>query len=552
MKRLLPVFLLLALAACAAPASAAPLFHSANVTEVTSLPEAAGAASARFSPDGKTMYVSTWKGLHIYDITKPDDPRRIGVLPLPHFENEDVEAGDGVVIITNDPSEGMGLIYIVDVRDPATPTIRAIIRNGDIVGASDAVLGDTTSNTGHIANCLQGCKWLWTTGTSEGISIFDLRDLDHPKFVKQMAMPKGKGKDSPGFTHDVFVDRSGIAWVTGQDGTFGFDSSDPTNPKLVYRSDENVTNSGNDGPSSPDTANSYPLDFLHHNSIRTDIQLAPKTVEQQEAARQAPAAASSSAPATQPAAPAARRGPTRAQLLAKMKRSIKACRSKHGKRARAACEKRARAAFRKADARRRAARTRFVGRAGARTTLGGLGDVMAITEEDYARPGCNGQGSIQTWQILPGEHNSDGSTKLKMLDMWTTELNELDQQTGRSPGTVLCSAHWFDEDRGLLAQGWYDQGVRFMDISNPRDIRQVGYWVTTGTFWGAYYAPTDPTRQTVYALDIQNGIDVLHIDRGKSASTMRSVRAPIASSWLKPGARKLRASPTWGFACPLL
>jgi hypothetical protein len=479
------------------------------------------------------------------------------VLPLPHFENEDVEAGDGVVIITNDPSEGMGLIYVIDVKNPATPTIRSIIRNGDIVGASDAVLGDTTSNTGHIANCLQGCKWLWTTGTSEGISIFDLRDLDNPKFVKQMTMPKGKGKDSPGFTHDVFLDRSGVAWITGQDGTFGYDTANPADPKLLFRSDENVTNSGNDGPASPDTANSYPLDFLHHNSIRTDIQLAPRPVTEgatPQAAPGAPAGAPSSAPA-KPSAPA-RRSPTRKQLLAKMRRSIRACHKKHGKRARARCEKRARAAFRRADTRRRAelrARTRYVGRAGSRTTLGGLGDIMAVTEEDYTRPGCNGQGSIQTWQITPGEHNSDGSTKLRLLDMWTTELNELDQQTGRSPGTVLCSAHWFDEDRGLLAQGWYDQGVRFMDINNPRDIRQVGYWVTTGTFWGAYYAPTDPKRETVYALDIQNGIDVLHIDRSKPAGAMRSVRAPIASAWTKStGTPKFRASSRWGFACPRL
>ena len=156
------------------------------------------------------------------------------------------------------------------------------------------------------------------------------------------------------------------------------------------------------------------------------------------------------------------------------------------------------------------------------------------------------------WQIRPGETNSDGSTKLQLLDMWTTELNELSTQTGRSPQTVMCSAHWFDEDRGLLAQGWYDQGVRFMDISNPRDIRQVGYWVTSGMFWGAYYAPTDPKREIVYALDIENGIDVLRIDRSKPAAKMRTLRARIPAEWTGAGARKLQASPTWGFACPLL
>jgi hypothetical protein len=545
MTRLLPVLLLLVLAAFAAPANAAPMFHSDNVTQLTSLPEAAGAASARFSPDGKTMYVSTWKGLHVYDITKPDDPQRVGYLPLPHFENEDVEAGDGVVIISNDPSEGLGMIYVIDVRDPSMPTVRSTIRNGDIAGLTNEFgVDDTKSNTGHIANCLQGCRWLWTTGTEEGISIFDLRDLDNPKFVKQMAMPKGKASGQPGFTHDVFVDRSGIAWITGRDGTFGYDAADPANPHLLYRSDENVTNSGNDGPSSPDTANSYPLDFLHHNSIRTDIQLAPRTVEE---------SAPNAAPPAAAPAPAARRSPTRTQLLATMKRAVAKCRKQRGKRAKAACEKRARAAFRRADARRRAeVRTRYVGRAGSRTTLGGLGDIMAVTEEDYTRPGCNGQGSLQTWQIMPGERNSDGSTKLRLLDMWTTELNELTTQTGRSPQTVMCSAHWFDEDRGLLAQGWYDQGVRFMDISNPRDIRQVGYWVTSGMFWGAYYAPTDPKREIVYGLDIENGIDVLRIDRSKPAGRMRTLRARIPAAWKTPGTRTLRASPKWGFACPLL
>src|SRR5689334_13413645 len=94
--------LALALAAAlvaAAPASAAPT-HSANVSLVNVLPEAVGAASAHFSADGHVMYVSTWKGLHVYDVSDPQAPKRLGFLPLPHFENEDVDAGPGVVIIT--------------------------------------------------------------------------------------------------------------------------------------------------------------------------------------------------------------------------------------------------------------------------------------------------------------------------------------------------------------------------------------------------------------------------------------------------------------------
>jgi hypothetical protein len=321
-----------------------------------------------------------------------------------------------------------------------------------------------------------------------------------------------------GFTHDVYVDRASIGWVTGEDGTFGFDGSDPAHPRLVYRSDEAVKNSGHSGPDSPDTAQTYPLDFLHHNSIRTSIQLAPLPVAQSQPA----------APVHAPTKPAAKKPAQKAKKKHKASKHKQKATKKH-----------------KAKQKKRKTKTR---RHRTRTTLGGLGDVMAITEEDYTRPTCNGQGSLQTWQITD-ERNSDGTIKLKLLDMWTTELDELSRLEGRSPATALCSAHWFDEDGGLLAQGWYDQGVRFLDISSPKDIRQVGYWATTGTFWAAYFAPTDPKRETVYGLDVTGGIDVLHIDR---STHMRAVRAPVAQRWLKPAASLRVPSPKWGYVCPLL
>jgi len=171
----------------------------------------------------------------------------------------------------------------------------------------------------------------------------------------------------------------------------------------------------------------------------------------------------------------------------------------------------------------------------------GEGNVLAITEEDYAKPTCEGQGSIQTWRITD-EVLPDGSLKLELLDMWTTELNELLNQTGRSPATVNCSAHWFDEHDGLLAQGWYDQGVRFLDITNPRDITQVAYYATTGTFWAAYFAPGDPS--IVYGLDVTSGIDVLRL-----GSTSSARRAPAS---LPRGVAFGTPSSRWGFACPLV
>jgi hypothetical protein len=121
--------------------------------------------------------------------------------------------------------------------------------------------------------------------------------------------------------------------------------------------------------------------------------------------------------------------------------------------------------------------------------------------------------------------------------------------TGGSPATGNCSAHWFDVDGSLLAQGWYDQGVRFTDISNPRDIQQVGYYVTQGTFWAAYFAPGDPDRETVYALDTASGLDVLHIERPDTG--MKPRKKSASQSELGAGTAWGTPNPRWGFACPL-
>jgi hypothetical protein len=437
-----------ALALTAAPASAQ--LKSDNVELLGKVPDSAGAIGARFSPDGRTMYVTGATGLQIYDVTQAAAPRKLSQLALPHLENEDVDVGPGVVVISNDPSfTGVGALYLIDVSNPSRPYLRSTLTT------NVPLLGTNNSDNGHIASCIHNCAFLYTTGTAEGLTVYDIRDLDNPRYVKAITMPAGGG-----FTHDVHVDATGIAWVSGEDGTFGFDVADPLNPVLRYRSDETITNTGGGLPGQD---GSGPLDFLHHNMLRTSINVSD------------------------------------------------------------------------------------TGRV-SQAKVPGTGNVLAVTEEDYAKPTCEGQGSLQTWRIT-SQRNSDGSIKLELLDLWTTELNELANATGRSPATANCSAHWFDEDRGLIAQGWYDQGVRFIDASQPRDLKQVGYWTTTGTFWAAYYAPTDPSRQTVYALDITSGLDVLRIDRPNATKERRK---PAKESELGT-TNQPAGTPheTFGYACPL-
>jgi hypothetical protein len=44
-----------------------------------------------------------------------------------------------------------------------------------------------------------------------------------------------------------------------------------------------------------------------------------------------------------------------------------------------------------------------------------------------------------------------------------------------------CSAHYFELSGSTLAAGWYGQGLRVIDASDARNLRQVGYYYVTGT-----------------------------------------------------------------------
>jgi len=89
-----------------------------------------------------------------------------------------------------------------------------------------------------------------------------------------------------------------------------------------------------------------------------------------------------------------------------------------------------------------------------------------------------------------------------------------------------------------------------MDISNPRDVQQVGYHVTQGTFWAAYFAPTDPDRETVYALDTTSGLDVLHIERPDTG--MKPRKKPASEAELNTRSAWGTPSPRWATpaGCP--
>ena len=50
------------------------------------------------------MYVTTTEELSAYDVTKPKLPVPVRALPPPHFENEDVDLGGDILLVSNDPA----------------------------------------------------------------------------------------------------------------------------------------------------------------------------------------------------------------------------------------------------------------------------------------------------------------------------------------------------------------------------------------------------------------------------------------------------------------
>lgn len=403
---------------------------SPNVEVVAEVPNP-GAIGARFR--GQHMYVTTSTGLTVYDIADPAAPRELGRLPLPHFENEDVDLGGDILLISNDAAESTGILYVIDISDPAAPAIRSTFAMG-----GDPVQG----GPGHTASCVLDCSFAWVTDGA-GVKVIDLRDPDQPVDLGTHETPAGGGIA----THDVQVDGDGHPWVVGFGGAAAYrlpkGYAGEGLGQLLLTTDQDGQSTYLDELGVGDGSN--PNDYILHNSLR---------------------------------------------------------------------------------------------RSGS--------DVLYVTEEDYTRPGCRGAGSFETWTVDTTGRKRLGAEQSHVLDTWQTEL-----LADTAQPAAVCSAHYFDERDGIVAQGWYQQGTRFLDVSDPTDIRQIGYFIPPAALtWAAYFAPTDDTGRTVYALDAAYGITVLQLT-GPGAAEAPTVTAPVLAAWTEPIATATPSS-AFGTACFLL
>ena len=196
------------------------------------------------------MFVSGRFGMKSYDMTNPlqpklldwigdgiDDPNmgadgnlaanRFGLID-DVWQNEDMDVDHNRKLVflsrdprayggsTGDPTDRSG-IYVFDVRNPEKMDIISFV---ELPG-------------GHTTTCVNDCKWLWTGGPAPNtdqqamgwagrpIFVTDMRDPYNPK-PHPAPIDLGRNDGTTDYAHDVDVDETGVAWVSGRGAVRGY------------------------------------------------------------------------------------------------------------------------------------------------------------------------------------------------------------------------------------------------------------------------------------------------------------------------------------------
>ncbi|HWC14717.1 MAG TPA: hypothetical protein VG929_08985 [Actinomycetota bacterium] len=207
-RRLIVGLAAAAVAVTATVASAGPgpgYFASDNVEFVTHVPLNNDSAGARLV--GDHFYITSSRGLLIYDVSDPVNPKQLSFLPLfqtPYFAEEDPDTNGSILLVG-------GLdryLHVIDVEDKTNPQVI-----GKLLGADS-----------HTTTCVLNCRWAYNSGGD----IIDLRDPTEPKIAGSWS------RGSPaGSAHDVTEVAPGIVMTSSSPMLLLDARKDPAKPKLI-------------------------------------------------------------------------------------------------------------------------------------------------------------------------------------------------------------------------------------------------------------------------------------------------------------------------------
>ncbi len=180
-------------------------------------------------------------------------------------------------------------------------------------------------------------------------------------------------------------------------------------------------------------------------------------------------------------------------------------------------------------------------------------ELLFGTEEAFGSSTCNGVGQFvistikgsqfgQGWKSTP-----ENPFRLQTVGTWNPHQKEGSATSG------TCSAHYFDMQDNIVVYSWYAQGTRWLDISDPANPIQVGYYRPTGTSSYAPYFHGD----YVYLADINRGVTILALsDDGEAAAAAgEELLAPPMTATQAAAAEADLANwapdPVLGWACPI-
>jgi hypothetical protein len=179
------------------------------------------------------------------------------------------------------------------------------------------------------------------------------------------------------------------------------------------------------------------------------------------------------------------------------------------------------------------------------------GELLYATHEDFNGP-CAQRGRFyiaslrgsedgQAWRATP-----EDPYRLDIVSSWHPAD---DPREGFDASTNNCSGHYFRMKDGLVYMSWYGQGLRVLDVRDPRNPMQVAYFRPTGT---SSYTPM-LHRGLVYVADSARGIDILRLDQPAALqvrATGRQVSAPPLSAAANRAATAgYEPDPVMGWSC---